>query len=254
MTDSHRGMGGGTAGPPWPLDVLADLHARALDEAAAARLWPRVQADPEAMAVIAALEATSADLGALRDAPAPPIPATVAARIDTALAAEDGHASDGPAAPVTDLAAARRRRNRRLGWGAGLLAAAAALVAAVVIAVPTGTTGGTPMAEQTQGNGGAPLALRGDNMGAGLGKALGVRDYGPLENRARLDECREAAGLDPDVRPVGVRPVTIDGHPAVLVVLTTGEFARYRLVAFAPDCGPGTPGVLKDTTVGGTTR
>ncbi|MGH3517029.1 MAG: hypothetical protein ACRDQ7_06340, partial [Haloechinothrix sp.] len=143
---------------------------------------------------------------------------------------------------------------RQLGWGAGLLTAAAAVVAAVVIAVPNDTTGGTPMAEPTPGPGQAPLALRGDNLGAGLGEALGVRDYGPLENRARLDECREAAGLDPDVQPVGVRPVTIDGEPAVLVVLTTGEFAQYRLVAFVTDCGPGNPGVLKDETVGGTTR
>ncbi|MGH3518320.1 MAG: hypothetical protein ACRDQ7_13055, partial [Haloechinothrix sp.] len=85
MTDSRSGMGG-TAGPPWSVDVLADLHAGVLDDATAAHLWSQVQADPDAMAILAALDATSADLGALRDAPAPPMPAAVAARIDAALA------------------------------------------------------------------------------------------------------------------------------------------------------------------------
>lgn len=250
MTDTRR-WAGGIAGPPWPVDLLADLHADVIDEEEANRLWPQVEADPEAMAIMSALESTTDELAHLGQAPAPPIPAEVAAGIDAALATEQRR---HPIAPVADLAAARRRRTRLLGWGAGALTAAAAVAVAVLIALPEDTTPGTPIAEPTPGSEGAPLSLRGDDLDAGLGKALGARDYGPLENRGRLDECRAAAGLDPDVQPVGVRPITIDGRSAVLVVLTTGEFARFRLVAFASDCGPGNPGVLKDEMVGGTTK
>src|SRR3954469_14007941 len=157
MTDESRGIGG-TVGPPWSVDVLADLHAGVLDDARAAQLWPLVDADPEARAILDALDATQADLASLADAPAPPMPAEFAARLDAALAAEaaaafPGEAQPGQAqpgaqgaaqapqqagpgdAPVLDLAAARRRRNKRLGWPAGVLTAAAAAVVAVTVAI-----------------------------------------------------------------------------------------------------------------------
>ncbi|NBH03925.1 hypothetical protein GTY80_11810, partial [Amycolatopsis sp. SID8362] len=63
MTDESRGIGG-TVGPPWSVDVLADLHAGVLDDAQAAELWPLVHADPEAQAILDALDATQADLAA----------------------------------------------------------------------------------------------------------------------------------------------------------------------------------------------
>ncbi len=55
--------------PPYSAELLADLHAGALDEELAARLWPRVRRDPEAVAYLARLDATQARLSALRDAP-----------------------------------------------------------------------------------------------------------------------------------------------------------------------------------------
>lgn len=255
MTDTRR-PAGGPSGPPWSVDVLADLHAGVLDEAEAARLWPRVEADPEAMAVIAALDATRSDLAELGRAQATPIPTHVAARIDAALAAERHHGAGGvphAAAGPIDLAAARRRRHRRLGWTAGLLTAAAAVAGAVAISVPNNTTAGNPVAQPTT-EPGPPLTLRADDLGRALGNTLGEHDYGPLESRQRLDACRSAAGLETDAEPAGVRPVTIDGERAVLVVLTTGRFGQYRLIAFSPACGPGNPGILEDRTVGGTTR
>src|SRR6185369_4038877 len=153
MTDESRGIGG-TVGPPWSVDVLADLHAGVLEDAQAAELWPLVNADPEARAILDALDATQADLASLADAPAPPMPAEFAARLDAALAAEAAAAFPGQGqrqpqsatqaprqagpgdAPVVDLAAARRRRNKRLGWAAGVLTAAAAAVVAVTVAIP----------------------------------------------------------------------------------------------------------------------
>ncbi|MGW4058935.1 hypothetical protein ACWEGE_11685 [Amycolatopsis sp. NPDC004747] len=254
MTDESRGIGG-TIGPPWSVDVLADLHAGVLDDTQAAELWPLVNADPEARAILDALDATQADLAALADAPAPPMPAEFAARLDAALAAEAAAAFPArpqPSAPqeaqVVDLAAARRRRNKRLGWAAGVLTAAAAAVVAVTIAIPnTSQQSGTPNVAAPTG---PSVASDGSGAQALLGKSVGVRDFGPLQNEDRLDACIAAAGLDPKVRPEGIRPVNVGGKAGVMIILTTGKLAQFRLVAFGADCGPGNPAVLFDKVVG----
>ncbi|WP_181775544.1 hypothetical protein [Amycolatopsis pittospori] len=262
MTDESRGIGG-TVGPPWSVDVLADLHAGVLDEREAAELWPLVNADPEALAIIEALEATTADLAELANEPVAPMPAEFAARIDAALAAEmqTRQASPGfpgapqgqaQVAPVVDLAAARRRRNKRIGWGAGIATVAAAAIAAVAIVVPTSQQsspdGGVaqpppaPVGPSVGGDGGGAEAL--------VGKAIGVRDFGSLKTEERLDVCVEAAGLDPDVRPEGIRPVNVAGKDGVMVIYTTGKLAQFRIVAFGADCGPGNPAILFDKIIG----
>ncbi len=117
-------------GPPWSVDLIADLHAGVLPPEVAAQLRPRVEADPESREILAALDATLADLHSL---PVIPMPDHVAARIDAALAAEAR-----PAAPVVSLAEARKRRNRRLGLGSGVLVAAAAAFGIVFAVSPDG--------------------------------------------------------------------------------------------------------------------
>ncbi|OXM71083.1 hypothetical protein [Amycolatopsis vastitatis] len=264
MTDESRGIGG-TVGPPWSVDVLADLHAGVLDDARAAELWPLVNADPEARAVLDALDATQADLASLAAAPAPRMPAEFAARLDAALAAEAAAAFPGQAqpaprtapeqagpgnAPVVDLAAARRRRNKRLGWAAGVLTAAAAAIVAVTVAIPnTSPQSGTPNVAAPPPSG-PSVGSDGSGVQALVGKAVGVRDFGPLQNEDRLDACIAAAGLDPKVRPEGIRPVNVGGKAGVMIILTTGKLAQFRLVAFGADCGPGNPAVLFDKVVG----
>ena len=47
-------------GPPWSLDLLADLHAGVLDGPTADELRRQVEADPEAREIMAALDATMA--------------------------------------------------------------------------------------------------------------------------------------------------------------------------------------------------
>ncbi|MEV6619832.1 hypothetical protein AB0M71_02875 [Amycolatopsis sp. NPDC051114] len=261
MTDESRGIGG-TVGPPWSVDVLADLHAGVLDDARAAELWPLVDADPEARAILDALDATQADLASLADAPAPPMPAEFAARLDAALAAEAAAKFPGqrtaPApqqagsgdAQVVDLAAARRRRNKRLGWAAGVLTAAAAAVVAETIAIPgTSQQPGTPNVAAPPPSG-PSVGNDGSGAQALIGKAVGVRDFGPLRTEDKLDACIAAAGLDPKVRPEGIRPVNVGGKAGVMIILTTGKLAQFRLVAFGADCGPGHPAVLFDKVVG----
>ncbi len=262
MTDESRGIGG-TVGPPWSVDVLADLHAGVLDEREAAELWPRVNADPDARAIIEALEATTADLSALADAPVEPMPAEYAARIDAALAAEMRSRQAPPAfqgapetseqvAPVVDIAAARRRRNKRVGWGTGIVTVAAAAIAAVAIIVPTGQESSPGGVAQPPPAPPVGPTVGGDGKGAEalVGGAVGVRDFGPLQTEERLDACIAANGMDPDVRPEGIRPVNVEGKAGVMVMYTTGKLAQFRIVAFGADCGPGNPSVLFDKVIG----
>lgn len=282
MTDESRGRGG-LVGPPWSVDVLADLHAGVLDEQQAAELWPLVNADPDARAIIEALESTTADLSGFASLDVEPMPADVASRIDAALELErqgtaqmaqapDRGTAQAPPQPspgqgtplsrpeesnVVSLDAARRRRNKRLGWGAGLLTAAAAVVAAVLVAVPgMGEKPGGDLAEPPQrpqssvAGEAPPLAVDSGNLSAAVGEISGVRDFGPLGDQQRLSACLAANGVDPSVQPVGFRPVTINGDDALVVLLTTGKLGQLRLLALAPDCGEGNPGLLMDETVG----
>jgi len=254
MTDESRGIE--AAGPPWSVDLLADLHAGVLDDDEAARLWPLVQADSEARAIIDALEATTADLADL-SADVPPMPAEFAARLDAAIAEESRRAfpqQQSGVAPVVSLDAARRRRNKRIGWISGVVAVAAAAVAAVAIAIPGGTSpsSGGNVAAPPPGQSAQqpPLNLRSDQAASAVGQMQGTFDYGPLGGADALQRCLTAAGFADTAKPIGVRQGSIDGQPAVLTLLTTGQLAKFRLVAFAPTCGSDNAGVLLDKVIG----
>jgi hypothetical protein len=225
-------------GPPWPVDVLADLHSGALDTAVAQHLWPRVRQDPAAMAVLDALDLTRAELTALGTSPAPPMPAHLAARLDAALAAAAGT----HVAPVLDLARARKKRNQRVGWVAGVLVAAAAAAVAVIAIPHGGTTGGRPSAV------GTPVTSLNS---ATLTAALGRSDYGPLADPTRRAACLAANQQDPNQTPAGAMQVTLAGKPGVLLVLTTGKLAQYRLLVVGPNCAAGNPDRLAEAVVGG---
>jgi hypothetical protein len=287
-------------GPPWPVDVLADLHAGVYDAAVSDELWPRVRHDPGALGVLDALDATRAELSGLASAPAPRMPPEFAARLDAAIAAEahamvtapaprhpihqqlgrhpgqpqpgqslPGQALSGqpqpgptplaphpvPPAPVVDLAQARRRRNQRRGWAAGVLVAAAAV--AVVLALPHGGpplqgVAEPPPATSDTGDAGPPQALTNGQLGSvALAAALGRTDYGPLADPARRAACLAANHQDPKQTPAGAMRVTLDGRPGVLLVLTTGVTAQYRLLVVGEDCAEGHPDPLADVVVGG---
>lgn len=233
-------------GPPWSVDLIADLHAGVLPPEVAAQLRPRVEADPEAREILQALDATLADLHAL---PPIPMPDHVAARIDAALAAEAR-----PAAPVVSLDEARKRRNRRLGLGGGVLVAAAAAFG-VVFAVSPGAKQADPPAAQetkpTNTNVSAPLAVKSSELGAAVGDVLKAQNYGPLETPDRLAGCLKGGGIASTSKPLGISPISLDGKNAVMAILPGGAAGQFRLVVLDPNtCGPDKPqGVLTDTTI-----
>ena len=234
-------------GPPWSVDLIADLHAGVLPPEVAAQLRPRVEADPEAREVLQALDATLADLEAL---PPIPMPDHVAARIDAALAAEAR-----PAAPVVSLDEARKRRNRRLGLGGGVLVAAAAAFGVMFAVSPGGQQANTPgdaaPAPTTNSNVSAPLSLKRDELGSAVGEVLKAQNYGPLETPDRLAGCLKGGGITSSGNPLGISPINLEGKDAVMAILPAG-LGKYRLVVLDPaTCGPDQPaGVLADTTVG----
>jgi len=236
-------------GPPWSVDLIADLHAGVLPPEVAAQLRPRVEADPEAREVLQALDATLADLEAL---PPIPMPDHVAARIDAALAAEAR-----PVAPVVSLDEARKKRNRRLGLGGGVLVAAAAAFGIVFAVSPGGNQANTPPAAQdasptnTNVSAEPPLAVKESELGSAVGDVLKAQNYGPLETQDRLSGCLQGGGIASTSKPLGISPITLDGKNAVMAVLPAG-LGQYRLVVLDPNtCGPDKPeGVLANTTIG----
>lgn len=251
--------GGLPPGPPWPLDLLADLHAGVLDPPDADELRHRVESDPESRATLAALDATQRALASL---PRPRMPDDVVARIDAAIAREA--ATGGPTdvdtgtAPV-NLATQRARRHRGLIAGAGILAAAAAAAAVFAVANLTdGTTNGhptaglSPLSTQSGTNrlDRGPLALSSTNLGEALDDALNASEYGPLASPGKLADCLRANGLG-STAPVGAKQVTLDGKPGVLIVLPVGSNPpKWRLLVVGPECGPNNPATLASTTVG----
>ncbi|ONI72826.1 hypothetical protein ALI144C_43285 [Actinosynnema sp. ALI-1.44] len=248
-------IGRGSGGPPWSVDLLADLQAGALDPRQADELWPQVNADPEAMEILAALETTQADLREFADAPAPPMPAHFAARLDAAIAAEAQARSQGvqtapppqqqaAAAPVVSLDAARRRRTRT-GWAVGIFAAAAAAVGITFAALPGGGDNGPSGNVAAPG----PLTFTKEDIGPNqLQAAKGHNDYGPFTDKQKLAACFEANNVSKNADPLGARQVTVDGKQGTLFVLASTPVGTFRLLAVGPDCGPGTPATLANKT------
>jgi hypothetical protein len=150
------------------------------------------------------------------------------------------------------MAEARRRRNRRMGWAAGVLTAAAAAVAVTFVALPGNKETGTPQADgsapsQTapeQGNE-PPLALSGTNAPP-INDVQGHEDYGPLDSEEGLKTCLSDQGID-NAQVMGAREVTLDGTEGVAALLAGGEDGhRFRLVIVDPDCTK----VISDSSLG----
>lgn len=194
--------------------LLADLDAGLLDGARADAVRAAALADPPSAAVLDALAATRAELGALT---APPVPPQVAARWSAALAELE------PPAPAVPL----RGRVRPV------LVAAAVLVAALLGAGVLVVTGAVDPR--------TTVALTGVDLGEVGRGTIGQRDFGPVEPVGCL------AGLGVPGGVVGGRPVVLDGTPGVLLVVASGERGRFRVLVVDEACSR----ALADAPVGG---
>lgn len=262
-TDASGSAGDSTSADPGraplTLELLAELHAGVFDEPLAAQLRRRVTADPQAAAMLAALDATVADLAALPHQRTAPIPESVARRLDTALATERagtgppldaGWAGAASPALVADMTSAVRRRHRA-GWaGVAVLAVAAAATGVVALSgVPD--SAGAPLAGDALDSAigiqaAEPLAVTGSNpasLHSALDQALKAQDYGPLSSPQRLRNCLAAHGGG---APQGALEVTYAGSRGVLLVLPTDRPAQVRLLVVGPSCNSADPSRIAD--------
>ncbi|MGX7730365.1 hypothetical protein ACWPOB_13995 [Rhodococcus sp. 2H158] len=224
--------------PPYSADLLADLHAGVLDDDLAAGLWPAVRRDPDAMAVIAALDSVGRRLralGAAEDVESPPIPPEVAARIDAALAAD----------------AAARRRRRWLLAAAGTGAAAAVAIGFAVTAHGAGRPdAAAPMAAPAAAAP-ASAAPGADVLDPATWRAMiGTSDTGPLSDHAVLRECLEANGIDESRPLLGSRTIRFDGREAVALVLGDAASPRLTALVVGTGCGASDPATLVIRQIG----
>lgn len=222
--------------PPYSRELLADLHAGALDEELASALWPRVRAEQGAGAVLGALDATVRQLHAAAEHPgAVPIPAGVAARIDAALAGQ----SPQPVA-VTDLAAVRAHRRRRGAYAGAALVAAAAAVAGVVslnAALGSNTVAGTPQAgAPAPSPPPLPLDLGSGALGSQALAVVGRHDLGPLNDNAVLAGCLQANGIPAETAVIGASPVLLNGKQGILLLLPSGRAAVFTALVVGREC------------------
>jgi len=262
MTDGRRPDG--THDPSWSVELLADLHGGVLDPAQAAGLRRAAATDPQAALVLDALDEVRGELTGLGREPVPPMPAHYAARLDAALAAlppltggvpvpqQTAHqqfSPPRPAASVVNIDLARRRRNKRMGWGAGVLVGAAAAVAAVTaVVLPAGDSGdgGGPVGAAPDNA--PPISVSRTDIGAAIGDVTDKRDFGALKNDRGLVDCLGGSDITATPSQIGgVRQVRLDGVPGVMALLVGDN--RIRVVVVPPDCTADNSKVLLDQSI-----
>ncbi|WP_280414480.1 hypothetical protein [Nocardia carnea] len=272
--------------PPFPAELLADLHAGNLDPALEARLWPAVRRDPDARRYLESLDALRTSLTGLAesDRVVRPMPADIAARLDAfaeSLGSEAGHQDGGDTAgaveatvplgdvPAPALAARfgaadadRSAPGAEPAGGAPIsldarrrrrrLAATIAAAAAVLICAGAALFAGVrPEGETTPTA--APTATAGTDSGAEFDTAIALRALGRhdvpgrLADPAALTACVRAAGVD---RPVlGSTEMKFrDRDDAVLILVGGRNGAQITALVVGPGCGPGNPELLTPIT------
>ncbi|WP_280406536.1 hypothetical protein, partial [Nocardia carnea] len=85
--------------PPFPAELLADLHAGNIDPELSARLWPAVRQDPEARAYLDSLDSLRESLAGLAESEqvVRPMPGDIAARLEALAESLGGAAVPGVA-------------------------------------------------------------------------------------------------------------------------------------------------------------
>lgn len=260
MTDRQSADGPGSvpAGPPFSVDLVADLHAGVLPDDVAARLWPRVRADPEAMKVVAALDATRSDLASAPLTAEPPPPAVTAAIESTLAAIRADTATPVPPAPqVESIEDARdRQRDARRRRGMVIASIAAGIIAVVTLFIAVSTASMSSQGDtERAADSTAPVSAATPSAGAQVGALLSVlgRDDASFTGQngpGRLQRCLSANGVAPTTGVAGSGPLTIGGDPAVVILLSTGTAGRFEALVVGSSCDAGTPATISRRTLG----
>lgn len=257
MTDSSV-PGPSVLAPPFSEDLLADLHAGVLDPKTSETLWPLVEADSDALSFIRKLDTVTQVLRTRGDndnhtsTDTDHIPPGLAARIHAAL--DNEWAQQNSESPNFTSNVVPFRRSRR-GWMIGGAAAAAIAVVAVLIAVrpnqpepdltaqPIPTVQPIPTAQST------PSASE-DPAPDSFLSLIGSKNLGPLEDPMRLSGCLLANGFTADQPLLGSGEVTVQGAPAVVLLLRGTDPRQITALAVGLDCSIDNPNMLSLKTIG----
>jgi hypothetical protein len=231
------------SGPIMP-ESLADLQAGLLDDAAAAALRERVRTDPDAAAMLAALDRIRGDLADLgTDEPsAPDVPAEVTARVGAAL-----QAAPPPRRPAHSFR--HTPRWQMVGVVAGIGAAAIGIVLGLMMLVraPAPSFPAGPTAKSiTVSRPASDLPLSAPQIAGLLSRSP---DYGALADPQRRASCLSALGYPPATAVLGAGPVDMHGRPAVLILLPADTPKTVRALIVEPDCNAAHTGLLASTVV-----
>jgi anti-sigma factor RsiW len=223
-------------------ELLADLQAGLLDDAAAAALRERLRTDPEAAATLAALDQVRRDLAGLGtdQSSAPAVPAEVAVRVGDAL--RDAHRS-----PAHSIRHTPRWQLIALVAGVG-----AAVVGAVVggLMLTRDTTPTWSMGPTAKTMTGSRQATQLPLSNPQIVELLSQRpDYGPLADPQQRASCLSGLGYSTATAVLGARPVDMNGQPAVLIVLPADTPRTVLALVVESDCSSVHSGLLANTLV-----
>ncbi|MDV8065547.1 hypothetical protein R4P64_03420 [Rhodococcus sp. IEGM 1366] len=228
--------------PPFSEDLLADLHGGVLDPETSATLWVLVDDDPDALAFVSKLDNVSHSLRTWdeRIAPHEPMPPELAARIHSTLDSEWKQQQAQHDSDSNVISIARSRRRLLMG---GAAAAAAVAVVAVLIAVRPTEPNAVITAQPTPTVSENPTPERFLTL-------IGSKDLGPLEDSLKLAGCLQANGFSQDEPLLGSGEVTVDGNPAVVLLLRGTQPRQITILAVGPECSADKPNTLSVNTIG----
>jgi hypothetical protein len=231
--------------PPPTVEALADLQAGLLDEKTAARVRKLVRTDADVRRRMDALNRVRREVAALGSDPssAPDVDPAAVDRIGATLRAERAGAAHA-------VGRGRLPRSARLAVAmTGLAAAAVAawLGTRALITAPASTTSRPTTIEHiTVSRPPQTIPLSDQQI---LALVDHESDFGPLTDPRRRASCLSGLGYPANARVLGARPLDIDGHPAVLLVLPGVAPSDVKAVAVAPTCSAANTGLSADRIV-----
>lgn len=227
--------------PPFSEDLLADLHGGVLDPDTSDALWPLAEAQPDAQAFLRLLDSVTLSLRTLSDTETTyePMPPKLAARLQAALDEEwnQQHAQKDSASRTLPF-----RRPRREWMMSAVAAAAVAVVAVLMMVRPTESS--TDLTAH-------PTPTASDIVNPeGFLSLIGSKNLGPLDDPKILAGCLLANGFAGDQALLGSGEVTLDGIPAVVLLLRGTLPRQITALAVGPNCSAGNPNLLSISNIG----
>lgn len=257
-------MTGSVPQPPFPPELLSDLHSGNIDPELGRQLWPAVRRDPEAVRYLRSLDEIRDELAHLghSETVVRPMPADIAARLADFVETLD---HSGPATPLVpapnqppapqSVPLARYRGRRALRLSAAAAAAIAVvvclgLVVAVVRDQNHAPTAAPPSTIEITGPADPAEPDSDDDLTAAVAlRALGRNDVsGRLAEPTALTDCVRAAGLDRTV--LGSTDMTFRGREAVLILVGGREGAQITALVVGVGCTADDPQLLAVTDIG----